>query len=386
MSKNRERLWVPEIGVEAPAKKSHVHVEMSMGSLAGYIEIELIDAATGVVKEYYSFPNMILTAGFDGLMSGITRMNDMINTLTIGTGSTAVLPTDLSLDEEVERTTNDGGILDVKGYVTGTGGGPFDLGNPYHFVKKTRVFVENEANFPTLSELGLRGVGSPEFQFTRALIRDVTGSLTTIEKTDQDQLRVTYEIRGFPPTSQITGTFVMADSGVTHSFTSSGEDIDRAHEGTGNGANNGRAWTFGFNAQSGPDPRGFFFELGNFGGGGSAGIKAYASASAPQNPTGTVAEWTGWTLGTGITVSQSNEPAYVSGTLFRSNKATWEPSAANFASGGIQGFNFKFTGNTNGEHIMAMYITPSIKKTDLDRLVLTYNVAVTASLTFPSGS
>ena len=372
MSKNRERLWVPEIGVEAPVKKADVHFDLPMGSIAGFVKLELIEAATGIVKECHEFPNIILTAGLDGLMDG-RGMNSMLTTMTVGTGSTPVSPSDLSLDEEVEQSSDNGGILDVFGYQTGSGGGQFDLGNPYHFIQRTRVFTENEANFPALSELGWRSLGSPDFQFTRTLFKDVTGSVITIEKTDQDQLRITYEIRGYPPAQHTTGSFVLLDSEASHSFTSSGIDIDRA--------DTGRSWTFSLRAQAGPDPRGFFFEVGNFGGGGVAGVTPFASASAPANPTGTTNDWGGWTGGQIQSVSQSFEPEYVSGSLVRSNKATWEPSEASFASGGIQGMVFKFTGASNAENILAMYFTPSIKKTDLQRFTLTYNVSLTASLT-----
>jgi hypothetical protein len=292
----------------------------------------------------------------------------MLSTMTIGTGSTAVSPSDLNLDELVASTSFDGGIADVFDYVTGSGGGPFDLGNPYHNIVRTRVFLEGEANFPALSELGWRSIGSPDFQFTRALIKDVTGSPITIAKTDQDQLRITYEIRGYPPTSQTTGSFVLADSETSHSFTASAIDIDNAAQ--------GESWVFSLKAQTGPDPRGQFYDYGNWGG----GIRAEVSASVPGNPTGTIQDW-GWNIGGSGLVSPGSESLvqpYISGTFARTKQATWEPSEAAFGSGGIQGMTIAYAAN---EDVMAFYFTPSIKKTDLQRLIFTYTATTTASVT-----
>lgn len=364
MSKKREKLWIPEVE-SMPPKEQIINLSLPGGTLSGHVEIDLIDAKSGKVKEHYEFTNIILTAGFDGMMDGRT-LNSMMTTLTIGTGSTPVSPSDLSLDEEVEQTTNDGGIGEAFGYQTGSGGGPFNLGNPYHFNRRTRVFVENEANFPTLSELGWRSVGSPDYQFTRALIKDVSGNPITIAKTDQDQLRILYELRGYPPAAHFTGSFVLVNSETSHSFTGSGVDIDRTDK--------GRGWSFSLNVQSGPDPTGQFFEFGSWGG----TSKVYVSASAPGNPTGTVTDW-GWlAIGQATSDSESLTNPYISGSFVREKQATWDPATAAYGSGGIQGMTVRYGTN---EEILALYFTPSIKKTDLQRLVITYSAIATASVT-----
>lgn len=370
MSKNREKMWIPEIRSEnLTLEKPDIEIELSMGSLAGFVQIDLIDAVTGVVKEHYEFPNTILTAGLDGMISDLTLLTLMQN-LNIGTGSTTVTPSDLGLDEEVAITANNGGIGDVFGFQSGTGGGQFDLGNPFHFIKRTRVFVENEANFPTLSELGFRHLGSPDFQFTRTLIKDVTGSPITIEKTDQDQLRITYEIRGFPPTGHLTSSFVFLDSETSHSVTASGIEISDPGAGS--------EWGFSQFFSS----KGFFRIMGGAGafggdGWGAGNILAFGSASVPKNPTGTIADW-GWVVASQKSgVSQSLFQPYVSGTFARTKLAVWEPSEVLFGSGGIQGMTIQFSAVAP----FAMYFTPSIKKTELQRLSLAYRITVTASVT-----
>ncbi len=358
-------MWVPE-GDSTPPKKTEqiVHLAIPAGTLAGYVEIDLIDAKSGRIKEHYEFSNVICTAGMDGMFNGLGLVSSMLQTLTIGTGSTTPSPDDTRLDEQVAASTSDGGIDDVFGYVTGDGGGQFDLGNPYHFIQRTRVFTEGEANFPTLAEIGFRDNNAPEFQFTRALIKDVNGVPITIAKTDQDQLRILYEIRGYPVPSHFFGEFVLAESNTSHSFTGSAIDIDRADK--------GRSWTFSLNVQSGPDPRGQFHQLGAWGG----AMRVYASASVPGNPTGTLSDW-GWT-GAVLAPSESLSQPYVCGSFTRTKQATFEPSDASFGSGGIQGMAVRYPSN---EDVLALYFTPSIKKTDLQRLVIAYSATATASLT-----
>ena len=377
MSKDRKKLWIPEIQLESRKifKKVNVNVNVSLGSLAGFIKLELLEAATGIVKECYEFPNIILTAGLDAMFiddSQIfgTKLSDLLNSLTIGTGSTVPDPSDLHLDELVASTTSDGGIPQTGGYQTGSGGGPFDLGNPYHFVVTTRVFVENQANFPTLSELGWRSTSTPEFQFTRALIKDVDGVPITIAKTDQDQLRITYELRFYPPTSQFSGSFILGDSETSHSFTGSAVDIDTVVAGKG----------WGFTAAGG-GTKGLFFGFGNWQGQSFKGQAAtpYASASLPGNPTGTILQWDGW-LGADTSDANMSESlfSYRSGSLEQTKEAVWEPSRANFGPGGIQGMTFDYV---KGGAIFAMYFTPAIEKTDVQRLRFIYTATVTASVT-----
>jgi len=113
MSKNREKIWIPEIHSEQRepiVKKQEIVLSLPVGTLAGFVKVELIEAATGIVKECHEFPNIILTAGFDGLFfnqgANNSLLSSMLDRVTIGTGSTTVSPSDLKLDEEVERTSS----------------------------------------------------------------------------------------------------------------------------------------------------------------------------------------------------------------------------------------------------------------------------------------
>ena len=378
MSKNRKRVWLPETktSFEANFKQTQeVQIPVSIGSLAGFVEIDLIDAKSGRIKEHYEFPNMILTAGLDGLFSpdpSNSSFNDMINFLMIGTGSTAVSPADLSLDEPVTGSSSNGGFSKAVGYQTGSGG-PWNIGNPYHWVKTTRVFLEDAANFPTLAELGWRNfLSSPQFQFTRVLIKDATGTPTTIAKTSADQLRVVYEFRLYPPTNQVSGAFVMATSEISHSWTGSAVDIDDVTAGAG--------WGFTLSGPSEGQFRGFG-EWNNAGSG--RDTQPFASASVPGNPTGSTSQW-GWlgaqdNLGSAF-VSRSLFP-YSSGSFSIIKEAAWGPPLALFGPGGIEGIAMDYT---NSSFVMAIYFTPPIAKTDLQRLKFIWSTSATASVTSSS--
>lgn len=357
MNEHRKRVWVPEI---------RMGTSVGMGSFVGIVEVELIDASTGYVKERHKFPNIILTAGMDALFVNSTQLpnstfDDMMTNLFVGTGSTAVSPNDLALDEPVDNTTSNGGFGNVSGYVTGSGGGPFNLGEPYHFIRKTRMFVEGEANFPTLAELGWRNtVSSPNFQFTRALFKNSSGTPITINKTSEDQLRIIYEMRLYPPTAQFSGSFVLGSSETSHSWTASAVDIDQT-DGWGYG-NNGIFKNFG---------KWFPTTLGD-------DITAYSTASTPGNPTGSTAQW-GWA---GPDQQSSNFSrsffTYQSGSLEQARESTFDTARLNFGASGIEGMGIGWP--AGGPHF-AFVFNPPIAKTQFQKLTMVFTVSATASVT-----
>lgn len=364
MSKNRERLWIPEISLD-PLINESLNLVVSAGNFVGLVEIELIEAATGRVKEYHKFPNIFLTAGMDGLFVDSVEIanstfDSMMDNLFVGTGSTVPDPSDISLEAPIDNTTSNGGFGNVSGYVTGSGGGPDNLGNPYHFIRKTRVFIESEAIDPALSELGWKATATtPDFQFTRALFKDNGGSPITINKTSEDQLRVTYEIRLYPPTAQFSGSFVMGDSEISHSWTASATDIDQTN-------------TWGY------DSDGIFrnfgkwrpFTLGDE-------ITAYPTATIPANPTGTVSQW-GWFGPDQQSTNFSRSLfTYQSGSLEQARESTFDTARLNF-DGGIEGMAIAWPVSAPQ---FAFKFNPAIQKTDLQKLTMVFTLSATASVT-----
>lgn len=369
MSKKRQRLWIPEHTYEISSpERGEVRVGMPETRIAGWFDVELIDAATNQIKKRYHFPNVITIHAMNAMGSGISTMTTLYDRLFVGTGSTTPTPSDLTLEASVGSTTSDGGFGDVIGYVTGSPHGPFLLGNPYHFRRITRVFIESEVNF-SLTELGFRDIiTSPNIQLNRALFKDSGGTPITITKTSVDQLKITYEMRLYPPTYHTSGSFVLANSETSHSWTASGVDID-----------NSSNWGFVFGGGPGS---GWFRLLGTWVNGlVGRSTQPFASASIPGNPTGTVTDW-GWSGAqdnAGGNASRSLFP-YTCGSFFRRQLASWEPSVANFGSGGIQAIGHAYTFGFQ----MGVYFTPSIKKTDTDSLSLVFDTFFSASVTSSS--
>lgn len=362
MSNKRQRLWIPEMQHYAPEPQftlsQEIHLTLPKAQMAGYFEVELIEAATGRVKEHYQFPNVITVHAMNAMGHSQETIGSMIVELFVGTGSTTPTPNDLKLEAPIDSTNSNGGFADVQGYVTGSADGPHFLGNPYHFIRRTRVFTELEAT-GALTELGFRRLsGTPDVQLNRALFKNNSGTPITINKTSDDQLKIAYEMRLYPPTYQTSGSFVLAVAETTHSWTASAQQIADQRD---------WGWQeFAF---------GMFSRMGSDWIGSTPLDQVAASASVPANPTGTAANW-GWAGF--VNVSTRSLDPYVCGSGLIRKNSQWNPAVANFGPGGIQGLAIAWA--NNGAQL-AVYFSDPIPKTDVDILKLTYEIAFTASVT-----
>src|SRR5690606_29765886 len=142
-------------------------------------------------KRRLHFRNLITNAGLDAMAGGV-GISNLINYLAVGTGSSEPRYTDTTLDAEVARTNSNGGFGDSEAMV-----GSGDLVEYWRRIR-TRVFTEAQAN-GNLAELGFFSAASGGTMWNRQLFRDELGQPTTITKTPEDQLRVTYEYRVYPP-------------------------------------------------------------------------------------------------------------------------------------------------------------------------------------------
>src|SRR5690606_24522050 len=189
--RERRRIWVPE----APMLNLRRYVEVGAVrhavAVEGYFTVELIHARTGLVKRRLHFRNLITNAGLDALAGGAT-ISSRINYLAVGTGSSEPSYTDTTLDAEIARTNSNGGFGDSDAMV-----GSGDLVQYWRRIR-TRVFNQNEAN-GNLAELGFFNAAQGGTMWNRQLFRDELGNPTAITKTSEDQLRVTYEYRVYPP-------------------------------------------------------------------------------------------------------------------------------------------------------------------------------------------
>lgn len=307
--------------IEVGAVRNAVVVE-------GYFTVELIHARTGLVKRRLHFRNLITDAGLDALAGG-ARIRDLINYLAVGTGSSDPSYTDTTLNAEVARTNSNGGFGDSDAMV-----GSGDLVEYWRRIR-TRVFTEAQAN-ANLAELGFFSSSSGGAMWNRQLFRDELGNPTTITKTNEDQLRVTYEYRVYPPWDDVVQEIEVNGVPV--------EVVNRPQR-----VNNNSYWGSGIISSA----------LNALGAVGTSVLSALETDTLPGR--------SGNPSGTSVAASSHAVQAYTPGTWYREREARWEPSAANFATGiGL----FRSYVNDLSSPFFASKVTPKIMKQNTQRLIV----------------
>ena len=163
------------------------------------------DGTVAYTREY-AFPNLILNQGLD-------RMGDnnlYRNYCQVGTGSTPPAATDTQLVSPAGASAS----------VTSTGGGNAQgiVTGPPRYAFDRRVYrIPAGTATGNLTEVGVSwAAGTGATLYNRALILDGSGNPITITKLADEVLDVTYELRTYIPTSDVTGTVVIA--GTTHDY------------------------------------------------------------------------------------------------------------------------------------------------------------------------
>src|SRR5690606_17454210 len=216
------------------------------------------------------------------------------------------------------RTNNNGGISDSL-----VSGPDFDY---WEFIR-VREFEENEVN-GNLTEVGLFSASSGGVMYTRQLFLDSEGSPTTIVKTNEDRLRITYKHRAYPNKSANIQNINV--NGVPTTVTSR---IQRLNS---------------------PDHAG----------GLASRIGDWGLRAANAVETNTLPDVNG-ALSGGVRESNGSYAAYSPDSFFREYTGVWNPSVANFATGvgGIAHWHI-----TTFERCQATVFDPKIPKDDTRRL------------------
>lgn len=277
------RLWIPE----APAlirPGREVFLAQPPVRLEGWFEVELIHARTGHTVWQSRFKNLITDGGLDALGASVTPAAAS-TWLGVGTVGTAPTNGDTGLGGEVERTSSNGGTADVTG---------FAADNSYSYLRRARLFTTSEAN-AVLAEVGTFNQDSPGGTlFSRQQIKDSGGVATTITKTSDFELRVTYELRTYIElTDQVYTALV---NGVSQNVT-----VRPGFIGVYS------SWTQ------------------------SATVWPHASADRYHLYSGTLGTITSFPNGTDVAASSVVQAAYAGGSYYRETTATWNAAVANMA-------------------------------------------------------
>lgn len=320
-------------------RRLHLGAVFPVGLSGHFKRVEVI-TGDGIVRRVLSFPNLIVDAGLDAI-GGTYSLRDLFDGyLAVGTDGTAPAASQTSLGAEVGRTNNNGG------FTITTATGP---SNEYWEHEVTRVFTEGEVDGVNLAELGMfpNDAGGP--MANRQLFRDELGDPTTIQLAADEQLRVIFAWRIYPPSGiQNDSLDIPTPSGtVTTAVDSQAIQIDAAN----NWGNGGLLRTLGD------------WDTPTFG---------FTWAWWETN---TLPAETGYPSGNSETFGSVNFLAYTNGNFYRDIEMVAEPAVANFA-GGIGGVTWgTFGDNDAGEEVAMSVFDPALAKDDTLRFTFTARLA-----------
>lgn len=138
------------------------------------------------------FGNLIVNGGLDLLATSSSFMN----ACQVGTGNTPVSATQTSLAARLAGTST-----------TASGSTTAASSAPYYVSRKITYKFAEGAAAGNLAEVGIGTTANTSWtMFSRALIKDGSGSPTTITVLSDEALDVIYELRYYAPAEDVTGT------------------------------------------------------------------------------------------------------------------------------------------------------------------------------------
>jgi hypothetical protein len=290
--------------------------------VAGYYTLEILKVgADGKAIEgskrqpVPTFRNLITNAGLDRMGA----FGDYCANCQVGSGSTPPTVNDSTLAGLVASKTLSNATA------TTQSAAPYYTSTTLNYEFAAGVAAGN------LSEVGV-GWAVTGSLFSRALIVDGSGNPTTITILADEILRVSYQLRYYVPTADLTGTITL--NGVSIDWVSRAAEVVQATSWTG----------------AGYQSAGFRLESTSYQSANDGDI----SASVTGGPGGTSSSRTGVT-----------DAAYSAGSYARSGTLTWDIGAANFA-GGIKSLYAR-----HGIGTYQIGFTPPIMKTSSQTLTLT---------------
>ncbi|USD19957.1 hypothetical protein MJO52_12800 [Microbulbifer variabilis] len=157
------------------------------------------------------FKNLILNQGLNKLAdSSLSQITDNCH---VGSGGTAPAETQTALVLPLANTSNR----------VETTHGVESSGTPYVWKRMRFEFAEGAAA-GNIAELGLGDSSDNNSLFCRALVKDAQGNPTALTVLDDEILSVTYELRIYPPLSDLVGTIEL--EGVVYDYIARAANID----------------------------------------------------------------------------------------------------------------------------------------------------------------
>ena len=158
--------------------------------VSGHFTMMTTNTKTGEQKVVASFPNLILDAGLERMGTG-----SYLDVCRVGSGTSLPTVLQTQLDAKIASTNTKQTSL------TGAQATP-----PYYGWRRTTFRFAAGTATGNLSEVGVGwgNITTDNFLFSRALILDGGGLPTTINVLADEVLDVIYELRLYPPTTDVT--------------------------------------------------------------------------------------------------------------------------------------------------------------------------------------
>lgn len=190
-------IWIPkkELVVELPTARPRA---------VGYFKLEAIRPDGRIRPLTGWFPNLITDVGLNRMGTG-----SYLTACHVGTNNTAPSVSDTGLAGYLAGTTT----------VQANSIGAQSTAPYYGWRRRTYRFAAGVAA-GNIAEVGIANIAAnpSSINFSRALVLDEFASPTTVTVLSDEVLDVTYELRLYPPTVDVTGTITITGSG-THDYT-----------------------------------------------------------------------------------------------------------------------------------------------------------------------
>lgn len=295
--------------------------------LSGWFKLETIkdDGTCEILADW--FPNLII----NNALNYIATNDTWLAFCQIGTGTATPDPTNTALGSRVASSN-----LIVSTTTSAQS-------SPPYYISTTRVFrFAKGAYVGNITEIGI-SAGSASALISRALILDGDGNPTSVALTSADYLQVTYQIRLYPATEDVTGTITLG--GVDYTWTARPANITTVAP---------------YNVGTSPSYT-YWLGLPTYGQYNSSIGSSVAVYSGP------IGDITSRPSGTPVTtISTRSATTYVSGSYESEFNCTWNTTTGNVA-GGIGSIVFAFSWGC-----WQVGFTPNIPKTSSNTLNLKF--------------
>jgi hypothetical protein len=317
-------IWVPRAKILEPKRE----LIMPVG-VRGFLRCRAIRPDGRVRPLTDWFPNLIVTAG----LNAIGTANNYLTACRVGTGTAPPSPSDTGLGNQIAGTSSR--VLNQSGVRASP---------PYYGARTITYEFAEGAAAGNLTEVGIATAATGGSLFSRALILDGEGNPTSITVLSDEILQVDYQLRLYPPTSDVVGSITI--SGNNYDYTLRAADVTSS------------AWAIGSGSGTGSV-------------GGGSGVIAVDTHRAYE--TQTLGSITESPSGSSQDRSNVSNASYVTGTFYRDYTVTWGLTAGNFTLGigsitsrqGTDGFFGK----------IQMNFTPRIPKDNTKILSITFRHA-----------